>query len=357
MEDFVYTATARRVIFGHGTSSKVREELERQNLSAALVLSTPQQIGQARTIHEFLGNRAVGIFSGATMHTPTDVTEEAIHVVENLKVDSIVSIGGGSTIGLGKAIAYRSGLPHICIPTTYAGSEMTSILGETANGVKTTKKDPKILPGTVIYDVDHTLSLSPEMSATSGLNAIAHAAEALYAPDTNPIVNLISKEGIRALSVGLVNIMHSSRDREARSLALYGAWLCGMSLESTAMSLHHKLCHTLGGSFNLPHAEVHAALLPHTLAYNSSAAPKAMGDLAEVLPEAEGDAIKGIERLLDRLEIKRALSVYGMRESDIPKAAAIAVTSQYSNPRAIDEESISKLLQHAWYGRPASREI
>ncbi|KAF5255754.1 hypothetical protein FOXYS1_13810 [Fusarium oxysporum] len=253
-----------------------------------------KSIGQAKIIRGFLGNSAVGIFSGATMHTPTDVTEEAIHLVEKLKADSIVSIGGGSTIGLGKAIAFRTGLPHICIPTTYAGSEMTSILGETANGIKTTKRDPKILSGTVIYDC---------------LNAIAHVAEALYAPDTNPIVNLISKEGIKALSFGLVNIMQANRDREARSLALYGAWLCGISLGSTAMSLRHKLCHTLGGSFNLPHAEVHDALLPHTLAYDSSAAPKAMEDLAEVLPKAEGDAIKRIERLLDRLEIKRALSV------------------------------------------------
>ncbi len=217
------------------------------------------------------------------MHTPVEVTEEAIGIVRDSAIDGTVAIGGGSTTGLGKAIAVRTDLPQIVIPTTYAGSEMTNLLGETAKGEKKTRRDPKIRPETVIYDVDLTLSLPPALSATSGMNAIAHAVEGLYARDGNPIIRLMAEEGIRALGKALPAIVRDPHDRDARSDALYGAWLCGMVLAGAEVALHHKLCHVLGGSFDLPHAETHAVILPHVAAYNAKAAPEAIARVARAL--------------------------------------------------------------------------
>ncbi|KAG7286735.1 hypothetical protein NEMBOFW57_009047 [Staphylotrichum longicolle] len=341
MESFIYTASPGRVIFGSGSLSKLPEELEREGRQAALILSTSFQAGEAEKVRDLIGSRAVGIFTEAAMHTPADTTERALAVAQNLKADSIVSVGGGSTIGLGKAISIRTGLLHICIPTTYAGSE----------------RDPKIFPSIVIYDVNLTTTLPQSHSATSGVNAIAHAVEALYAPDTNPIIKLLAKEGVRALAASLLVIVKDGSDLEARSKALYGAWLCGLCLGSTAMSLHHKLCHTVGGSFDLPHAETHTILLPHTIAYNNPAVPEAMRDLAEVLPESNGDAIEGLNALLNQLRVERALKTFGMKEEDVDKAAAIAMENRYSNPREVDQEKLRELIRRAWAGEPAKTDL
>lgn len=180
MDAFEYNANPGRVVFGSGTVQKLPDEIARLNLNLPLVLSTPQQTNQAELVQSVLKGQIAGVFAEATMHTPTHVTDAAVKYAQDQSADSVISIGGGSTIGLGKAISFRTGLPHICIPTTYAGSEMTPILGETAEGMKKTKSDPKILPGTVIYDVDLTMSLPTGMSATSGVNAIAHAGESIF---------------------------------------------------------------------------------------------------------------------------------------------------------------------------------
>jgi alcohol dehydrogenase class IV len=175
MDAFEYTANPGRVVFGSGTLQKLPDEIARLDKKAPLILSTPQQVSHAERVKEVLGGHVAGIFTEATMHTPTHITDKAVEYAKAQNADLVVSIGGGSTIGLGKAISIRTGLYHICIPTTYAGSEMTPILGETADGLKKTRSDPKILPGTVIYDVDLTMTLPSAMSATSGVNAIAHA--------------------------------------------------------------------------------------------------------------------------------------------------------------------------------------
>lgn len=175
MESFEYNASPSRVIFGSGTVCRISEEIARQGLSSPIILSTPGQAQQAQKVRTLLREQVAGIFSEAAMHTPIHITEKALNFAQSKGADSVISIGGGSTIGLGKALSIRTGLPHICIPTTYAGSEMTPILGETADGVKKTRSDKNILPGTVIYDVDLTVSLPPSISATSGVNAIAHA--------------------------------------------------------------------------------------------------------------------------------------------------------------------------------------
>ncbi|KAJ4371140.1 hypothetical protein N0V83_004356 [Neocucurbitaria cava] len=353
MDAFEYNGNPARVIFGSGTINRLPEELSRLNLTKPLILSTPQQVSQAEDVKKVLKGQVVGLFSNATMHTPTEVTEEACKLATSTQADAVVSIGGGSTIGLGKAISIRSGLYHIAIPTTYAGSEVTPILGETANGRKETRSDPAILPGTVIYDVDLTLTLPVSLTSTSGVNAIAHAVEALYARSGNPIISLLAQEGVRALASALPDLIADPTSKDARSKALYGAWLCGTCLGSVGMSLHHKLCHTLGGSFNLPHAETHTIVLPHALAFNAPKIPQAMKMLADALPEGNGDAVRGLNVLLSKLKVERALKGLGMKEGDIDKAADIAVSKPYWNPRPFERNEIREVIRRAWAGEEA----
>jgi alcohol dehydrogenase class IV len=286
------------------------------------------------------------------MHVPIETAREAREVARELGADCAVAVGGGSTTGLGKAIALDSGLPILAIPTTYAGSEMTPIYGITEGGLKKTGRDAKVLPRTVIYDPELTLSLPPGLSVTSGINAIAHAAEGLYSAEGNPIMDLMAQEGIAALGRALPAIRADARDIEARSQALYGAWLCGVVLGNVGMALHHKLCHTLGGSFSLPHAETHTVVLPHALAYNAQAAPRAMERIAGALGGAS--AAQAVFDLARNNGAPVALRDIGMQAGDLDRACDIAMQNQYPNPRGLERVAIRQLLQDAFEGvRPA----
>jgi alcohol dehydrogenase class IV len=350
MQSFVYTGHPARVIFGFGTRSRLADEARSLGLRRALVLSTPQQKDIAGEVAAALGDACAGTFDGAAMHTPVEVTETALAVVRDLGADGTVAIGGGSTTGLGKAIALRTDLPQIVLPTTYAGSEMTPILGETQGGRKTTQRSLKILPETVIYDVDLTMSLPAALSGTSGINAIAHAVEALYAEEANPVISLMAEDGIAALARSLPRIARDGSDRDARSDALYGAWLCGTCLGSVGMALHHKLCHVLGGSFDLPHAETHTIILPHAAAYNSPAARDAMRRAAKALGAM--DAASALYDLAGAVGAKRALRDIGMPEDRIEKAADQAMANPYFNPRPLERNAIRDLIARAWAGEP-----
>ena len=347
---FTYVGYPARVRFAPGAFASVGEEAERLGLRRLIVLSTPAQAALAEAAAARLGATAAGSFAQAEMHTPLAVTERAMAAVAEAAADGVVAVGGGSTIGLAKAIALRTGLPQIVVPTTYAGSEMTPIVGETGDAGKVTCVTPDVLPEVVIYDVELTLGLPPGLSATSGLNAIAHAAEALYARDRNPVIRLLAIEGARALAGALPAIIAEPGDRAARGEALYGAWLCGTCLGAVGMSLHHKLCHVLGGTFDLPHAETHAALLPHALAYNREAAPEAMADLGDALGAA--DAPAAIFALAGRLGAPRALRDLGLREGDLDRVADQAVANPYWNPRPLDPAALRRTLQRAWAGEP-----
>ncbi|QKC82532.1 maleylacetate reductase [Mesorhizobium sp. NZP2077] len=349
MESFVYNAQPARVIFGSGTIKQLPAELDRLGLKRVAVLATPPQELEARRLVEQLGCRAAGAYARATMHTPVEITEDALRVILDLKADGLVAVGGGSTTGLAKAIALRTDLPQIVVPTTYAGSEMTPILGETRDGVKVTQSSPKVLPEVVIYDIDLTLSLPAAMSGTSGLNAIAHAVEALYARERNPVISLMATEAIGALAAALPAIAVDPGDREARAKALYGAWLCGICLGSVGMALHHKLCHTLGGSFDLPHAETHAIVLPHALAYNAPAVPDVMRKLAEVL--GTDDPAMALYDLARRVGARRALADIGMPQSGIELATDRALSNPYWNPRPLEREAIKGLIARAYAGQ------
>jgi maleylacetate reductase len=350
MEPFVYQAQSQRVVFGWGTLATAGEELTRLGSSRAIVLSTSGHRANAAALAKDLGAQCVGVFAEAAMHTPAGITEGALAEVKRLGADAVISLGGGSTIGLGKAIALRTDLPQLVIPTTYAGSEATPILGETQDGRKTTQRDPKILPEVVLYDVELTMTLPPALSVTSGLNAIAHAVEASYARERNPIVSLMALEGIRALAAALPRIVTDPRDREARSDALYGAWACGTCLGAVSMALHHKICHVLGGTFGLPHAETHAMILPHATAYNERAASAELHPIAELLDAKTASA--GLHQLAASLHAPLSLKEIGMPEDSIERAADEIVANPYWNPEPVEREGIIRLLRHAFAGSP-----
>ncbi len=348
MKSFVYNGQPSRVVFGAGSLQHLLREIELLGATKALVLSTPEQRKSAEMIADLLGARAAGVFDRAVMHVPIETAREAREVANRLGADCAVAIGGGSTTGLGKAIALDSGLPILAIPTTYAGSEMTPIYGITEAGIKKTGKDARVLPRTTIYDPELSAGLPVGMSITSGINAIAHAAEGLYATDSNPVMDLMAREGIAAMGRALPAIKKTPNDMQARSDALYGTWLCGMVLGNVGMALHHKLCHTLGGSFNLPHAETHTIVLPHALAYNAAAAPQAMQVISDAL--GKKNAAQAVFDLARDNGAPVALRDIGMKESDLDKACDIAMQNQYDNPRPLERTAIRQLFQDAFEG-------
>lgn len=349
MRSFTYTQLPGRVVFGVGALDQLPREIELLGATRALVLSTPEQEAQAEDVAKRLGARCAGMFPRAVMHVPIEVARAARDEAKRLGADCAVAIGGGSTTGLGKAIALESALPILAIPTTYAGSEMTPIYGLTEGGLKKTGRDRKVLPKTVIYDPNLTLGLPVGLSVTSGFNAIAHAAEGLYAEDANPIMSLMAEDGIRALAHGLPAIVKNPKDLEARSECLYGAWLCGAVLGAVGMALHHKLCHVIGGTWNLPHAETHTVVLPHALAYNADAAPDAMRRVERGLGAPH--AAQGVYDLMKTLGAPLALKDIGMKEAELDRAAELATTAPYFNPRPIDRQGIRALLDNAFFGR------
>lgn len=354
MREFIYQAHPMRVRFGVRGFDVIAEEVRNLGLQRVAVLCTPGRAELGQLVARALGSLCVGVVAKAVMHVPREVAAETIAEVHALGAEGCVSIGGGSAIGLGKAVARETGIPTIAIPTTYAGSEMTTVWGMTADGHKTTGRSEAVLPKSVIYDPELTTGLPIETSITSGFNALAHAVEALYAPDRSPIISLMAEEGIRALTSALPGIRANPEALEARSDALYGAWLCGTCLGSTTMSLHHKICHVLGGTLNLPHAETHTVMLPHVLAFNQPAVPRAFTALSRALGSAQGtvvtDPARYLQELAGELGAPTSLQELGMKQEDIPRIARDVLSSSYGNPREVSEESITRIVSSAWSG-------
>lgn len=346
VRDFTFPGISTRVIFGRGTIGQAGAEVERLGHSKALVLSTPQQEAQAEALSGQLGVLSAGVFAGAAMHTPVEITETALAAFRKSGASAVVSIGGGSTTGLGKAIAVRTGADQVVIPTTYAGSEMTDILGETQGGEKTTRRDPAIRPETVIYDVDLTLTLPKRMTVTSALNAIAHAVEALYAPDRNPVIELMCGSALMSFREALPVLVKEPQDIDARGHMLYGAWLCSTALGYASMALHHKICHTLGG-FGLDHADTHAVMIPHTAGFNAKAVPALLAPVSVAFDGTPGSALHDFARSLGA---PMSLREIGMSKEDLDRAADLATKNPYANPRPFARREIRQLLEDAYDG-------
>ncbi|SKG68844.1 iron-containing alcohol dehydrogenase (Maleylacetate reductase) [Mycobacteroides abscessus subsp. bolletii] len=347
-ESFTYEAMPVRVVFGAGRFAELSAEASKLTLYRLVVLSTPGQSGIAARAADALGAQACGVYSEARMHVPVETAKAATDYVRRLGADGCVAVGGGSTIGLGKAIALHTGLPVIAVPTTYSGSEMTPIWGLTEGKHKRTGRDRAVLARTVLYDPELTLALPASLSGTSGMNAIAHAMEALYAPDTSPIIAMFAEEGIRCLAAALPMIVRDPADMVARSLALRGAWLCGACLGATTMSLHHKLCHVLGGMLDLPHAPTHAVMLAHCAAFNLPAAPAASAVVCRAL--ATDDPAQALTDIAMVVGAPRSLAELRVRSTDLPRVIDQVLAAPYANPRRATRRDLHALLTAALTG-------
>jgi alcohol dehydrogenase class IV/protocatechuate 3,4-dioxygenase beta subunit len=348
MANVVYQIDPARVLFGPQSTEQVRDEVDRLDRSRVLLITSPSAQEAAARIEAQFPAGMIARFDDAQMHTPVKITEQALTVLRAHAADVIVAIGGGSAIGFAKALAVRTGLDQVLLPTTYAGSEVTPVLGETADGVKTTRSAPEIRPETVIYDVDLTLSMPIGLTVTSAVNALAHAAEALYSAQANAVTDALAVRAITAIGHALPMVVQDPEDRAARSELLEGAWLAGTCLGAVDMGLHHKLCHVLGDSFDLPHAVTHTVVLPYALAYNAPAAPEAMRRIAEAL--GVPDAPSGLHDLISTLGGPTSLAALGLPGSELAHAAALAAGTSYPNPRPVTEEGIRALLTEAWHG-------
>lgn len=345
---YTYQVRAVRVRFHAGALEALPEELERIGLRRALVLSTPSRRDEVEERTAMLGDRRAGLVDQAELHVPEERVSATLDEVRRLRPDVCVAIGGGSTIGLAKAVAVETELPIVAIPTTYSGSEMTTIWGVTGGTAKRTGRDRRAGPRVVLYDPALTADLPEDVRAASGMNAIAHAVEALYAVDANPVASLFAADAIRRMAAHLPTNVRDVTDAAARTEVLQAAHLAGRALDITSMALHHKLCHVLGGSFGLPHAATHAVVLPHVTRYNAAAAAEAMATIADALGAAE--AWEGLRALLGGLGIATSLRELGLAESDLDRAADLAVQQSYPNPREVTRTGVRELLQAAFDG-------
>jgi maleylacetate reductase len=341
---FIVEWSKTRVVFGAGSLERLGTELDTLELARTLLVTTPRRDPTIEHVRVEIGDRLAGVCDIAAMHVPADRVQRAVAEVDRIRPDALLAVGGGSAIGLAKAIARERPLPIVAVPTTYSGSEMTSIWGTTSGDRKTTGRDPAVAPRLVIYDPVLTLPLPVHTSAASGMNAMAHAVEALYAPDASPIAYGAAEEAIRTLGRALPIVVASPRDLDARTQALRGAHAAAMALELAPMGLHHKLCHVLGG-FGLPHAATHAALLPHVVAFNAPAAPDAMARIAGAL--GVDDAAAGLRALDDALGLTMSLGALGLKAADVERAASAVGAATFPNPREATADAVRQLLLDA----------
>ena len=347
--NFVYDVPASRVVFGVGRIRQVPDEVELLGAERVLLIAGGREKKYADELAAALGSRLVDRIGEVVMHVPAALAAAAHEQTEQSRADLLVCLGGGSAIGLAKAVALRTRLPILAVPTTYAGSEMTPIWGVTDGGRKTTGRDRTVLPATVVYDPALTTSLPADISAASGMNALAHLVEGLYAPDASPVTAVLAEEGIRALADALPRVVVAPGDLDARSCALYGAWLAGWVLGTAGMGLHHKICHVLGGAYNLPHAGTHSAVLPFVTAYNAPAAPAAMVRAARAL--GPRDPARALWKLAERIGAPTSLAQVGLDPGRIPEAARLVVETSTVNPRPVDRAAVDELLRAAYVGR------
>ena len=351
---FIHDVPASRVVFANGAIDHVSAETERLGCSRVMLISGGPEAQYASIIEEQLGKRLVARFTDVVMHVPVEVVATAVAVARESGADCLIALGGGSSTGMAKAVALELGLPILAVPTTYAGSEMTSIWGLTENGRKTTGRDPKVLPKTVIYDPELTVSLPVDISAASGMNALAHLVEALYAPGISPISFMQAQEGVRALAVALPKVVANPSHLEARGDALYGAWLAGWALGTTGMGVHHKICHVLGGAYNLPHAPMHSAVLTYATAFNNDFAPAAMNAIVQAFTDAGmsvQSAADGVWQLATSIGAPVNLTAVGFNPASIDEAAQVIVEGKPINPRLVDLDGIRELLAAACAGQ------
>lgn len=345
---FEHETLAQRIRFVAGAAAEaVAAEVGMLGASRVMVIAAPAEAELARSVTDGL---PIEVFHDeVVMHVPAPVAERARESAARHNVDLIVSVGGGSTTGLAKAVALTTGLPIVAVPTTYAGSEATNVWGLTEEAKKTTGVDPRVLPRSIVYDASLMLTLPVDLSVASGLNALAHCVDSMWAPRADPIDATIAAEGIRALAAGLPRIVDDPADLGGREESLYGAYLSALAFACAGSGLHHKICHVLGGRYDLPHAPTHAVVLPYVLALNGPAAPEAESRIARAFDASTG--LGGLQALRGRLDAPRALRDFGFEEDQILDAVqAILPSVPASNPAPVTPDTLERLLRSAWEG-------
>jgi maleylacetate reductase len=359
---FEHTTLGQRVLFGAGRAAEhLAAEVRRRAAGRVMVIAARAERHLAERIC-----RDVDVavwFDDVVQHVPVDRAETARAAATGSDVDLLVSVGGGSTTGLAKAVALTTGIPVVAVPTTYAGSEATNVWGLTDARTKTTGVDDRVLPATVVYDATLTTSLPVGLSVASGLNSLAHCVDSLWAPKADPINQALALEGARALALALPAVAADPAGPAGREQALYGCYLAAVAFASAGSGLHHKICHVLGGTFDLPHAQTHAAVLPHVLALNAPAVPERAGRLAGALglPAEDGEdpaaaAVAALGRLYGTLPAPSRLADLGLTEADLPEAVArVLEVAPATNPVPVTEANLTALLTDALTGTaPAS---
>ncbi|QCU79688.1 maleylacetate reductase (plasmid) [Citricoccus sp. SGAir0253] len=357
---FEHTTLGQRVLFGTGQAAEhLTAELDRLGATRPMVIAGERV--QAEAWSATAGITAALWWDEVVMHVPVEVAEKARTAATEASVDVVVSIGGGSTTGLAKAIALTTGIPVVAVPTTYAGSEATNVWGLTEDRTKTTGVDDKVLPVTVVYDAELSKTLPLGMSVTSGLNGMAHCVDSLWAPRTDPINQALALEGARALALSLRGIVADPDDMDAREQALYGCYLAAVSFAGAGSGLHHKICHVLGGTFDLPHAQTHATVLPYVLEFNAPAVPELAGRLATALGgetsagDPAGAAVTALRELYTAVQAPCRLADYGFTADGIPEAVErIVAAAPASHPVPVTEQNITDLLTAALTGDRAT---
>ncbi len=346
--DFTHTTLGQRVVFGTGqAAAAVAAEVERLGAERVMVIVSGSA---ADKVTDFTDHFPVALWHReVVMHVPAEVADRAVAAAEVGDIDLVVSVGGGSATGLAKAVALQTRIPVIAVPTTFSGSEATNVWGRTENGRKRTGVDDAVLPRTVIYDADLLRDLPHDLAVASGLNALAHCIDSLWAPAADPINRALALEGIRALREGLPQLGAESSALTGLESTLYGAYLAAVAFASAGSGMHHKIAHVLGGTFDLPHAQTHAIVLPYVLAFNAPAVPEAEARMAEAF--GAETAVAGLQRLREAVGAPRALSELGFASGDIAEAVDLALEAiPDDNPQPVTRENLTALLTAAWRG-------
>ena len=346
---FNYSPVASRVVFGENAALlKLKDEVLALGGTRVLITCSKGMRGRISHVIERLGGMCVAVYAGAEPHCPERVAMAALDLFKEKKCDIVVAIGGGSTIGIGKAITLRTGAPLIVVVTTPCGSESTPIYGMLIGKVKKTGRDDKVIARTSIYDPLLTTSMSAHHTATIGMNSLAHCVEGLYGKETSPILDLYAVTGIKALISGLRGSLAEPEDLTARSQVLYGGMLSGYCLTLAGIAIHHKLCHVLGGHHGIPHGESNSVVLPYAVAYNESYAPDAMEKIMSAMGTTSASV--GIFDFATEMNVPKSLKELGMKETDLDIAAEETVKTTPYNPKPLDVKSVREMLQQAYEG-------
>jgi maleylacetate reductase len=347
---FTWTALPSRVVVAAGALGQVPEEVDRLEKRRVLLIGGGTSTREAfLRVREGLGDRVAGVVGGSTQYVPADLADDAASTAREVGADVLVTVGGGSATGLGKVLAFTCDVPLIAVPTTYSGSEMTAIWGRTTAGRKHTAFDIRVLPRAVVYDPEVCAGMPARLAGASGMNALAHCLEALWSAGANPITTSLAVDGGRRLIEGLPRVVDDPADVDSHGGNLIGACLAGVALAQAGIAVHHRTCHVLGGGWQLPHAETHAAVLPHSTALVASRAPDAMVHASRIL--GDRDAPGALFELLERLRLPTTLSALGMPEDGLDEAARRVMEGSRDDPLVPDEQAVRQMLDDAFFGR------